>query len=146
VYDSLHTQRGAREGKVSSGYHITDLRLEDRLPTFNPFRITMAPADNSNITIKYASFADNTFTNLAIANFSTVRKKFNNGGPLPFGVPNTLFATSQTVNITRVRFVNVSFAGIPMGELIYNSDIFTIGPNSSLSDVTIDGVPVVPPQ
>jgi hypothetical protein len=51
-----------------SGAAIENVRVEDRFPAFNPFRIEVLEP------FAGAAFCNISFTNIAVANFSTIRE------------------------------------------------------------------------
>jgi hypothetical protein len=130
--NTVFVNRGDAENSPMSGVLIENVRVEDSLPAFNPFRIELlTPAAG-------ASFHDVTFTNIWIANFSTIREDWHNSKPLPFGIPNALFAVSPT-RIFNVAFNNVTIAGHPMRDLVADPRIFNIS-RETIYNVTIDGI------
>lgn len=47
---------------------------------------------------------------------------------------------SATVNVSNVRFVNVTIAGLPLVDAIADQSIFSISDGDSAINVTVDGV------
>lgn len=137
--NTVFVQRGAGQGVAMSGVRVENVRVEDPLPAFNPFRIELFA---SGVTA--CTFRDVSFTNITVANFSTIRKDLA-GKPLPHGIPNTIFAAPQgrgdLVNISNVAFNGVTIAGIAMRDLISDPTIFNLS-SGNLFNVTVDGVPV----
>lgn len=121
-----------------SGVAVNDVRCSDRLPTLNAFQFDMT-SDDAALTD--ASFAIVTFNNVAFANWSTTRKTFE-GEPLPFGIPNLLFAGGRRVNFTNVAFNNVTIAGELMGVAFLSADKWNKSGAQTLINVTADGGPV----
>jgi len=111
--------------------------VEDPLPAFNPFRI-----DLFSPGVTAGTFRDISFTNVTVANFSTIREDLA-GHPLPHGVPNSIFAAPAggAMNITNVAFFNVSIAGQSMAALIHDATLFNLSAGN-LFNVTVDGVQV----
>jgi hypothetical protein len=85
-------QRGAATGVVMSGVAIDGVVVEDRLPSLNAFELNLA-GDNPEGTHD-AAFADVSFSNIAVGNWSTVRETLDKR-PLPFGIPNLMFAEAS---------------------------------------------------
>jgi hypothetical protein len=135
--NTVFVQRGAGQGATMSGVRVENVSVEDPLPAFNPFRLELFAEG-----VTEGTFKDISFTNISVANFSTIRKDLK-GKPLPHGIPNTIFAAPQGggVNISNVAFLNVTFAGIPMRELITDPTYFNLS-TGNLFNVTVDGVPV----
>ena len=134
--NNVFVQRGGAQGSVMSGVRVENVRVEDRLPAFNPFRI-----DLFSPGVTAGTFRDISFTNVSVANFSTIREDLA-GNPLPHGVPNALFAApGRGMNITNVAFWNVSIAGQSMAALIRDATLFNLSAGN-LFNVTVDGVQV----
>jgi hypothetical protein len=132
--NTVFVQRGAAQGGVMSGVRVENVRVEDPLPAFNPFRIDLfAPG------VTAGTFRDISFTNITVANFSTIREDLA-GRPLPKGIPNALFAAPAggAVNLTNVAFWNVSIAGQSMAALIRDPTVFNLSAGN-LFNVTVDG-------
>ena len=131
--NTVFVQRGAAQGGVMSGVRVENVRVEDPLPAFNPFRIDLfAPG------VTAGTFRDVSFTNISVANFSTIREDLA-GRPLPKGIPNALFAApGSAMNLTNVAFWNVSIAGQSMAALIRDPTVFNLSAGN-LFNVTVDG-------
>jgi hypothetical protein len=130
--------RGATTGVVMSGVEIKDIRCPDRFPTLNAFQFDMT----GDAGLSDASFADVTFTNIYVANWSTTKTTFE-GKPLPFGIPNLLFAgPGKFVNFSSVAFNNVTIAGELMSTSFLNPSKWNLSSSSTLVNVTADGEPV----
>lgn len=132
--NTVFVNRGDAANAPMSGVVIDNVRVEDTLPAFNPFRIELLTPEVG------ASFHDVTFANIWIANFSTIRQSWPDSKPLPLGIPNTLFAVAPA-KIYNVAFNNVTIGGIPMRNLVSNQTIFNIS-IETISNVTIDGIVV----
>lgn len=90
--------------------------------------------------------------NIRVANFSTMRVCGHPAcgcvpacawhGAMPFGLPNLIVAgPDPRFNISGLRFVNVTMAGVPLSEAIRTAAFnLTVGP--TVAGVTVDGVPV----
>lgn len=131
--NTAFVNRGDAAGQAMSGVRIVNVRVEDRRPAFNPFRIELlAPAAG-------ATFNDVVFENISVANFSVIRRGFPAPVPLPYGIPNTIFAAAPA-RIFNLAFNNVSIAGLPMRELVCNPAIFNL--SEGLTNVTVDGEPI----
>ena len=111
--------------------------VEDPLPSYNPFFITMYNAGGPPVTA--ASFQNVTFANIIVANFSTVRHTID-GKPLPHGPPNMLFG-SAACSISNVAFINVTIAGRPMLDWVHDPTAFNLSLDG-LYNVSVDGKPV----
>ena len=135
--NNVFVQRGGAQGSVMSGVRVENVRVEDPLPAFNPFRI-----DLFSPGVTAGTFRDISFTNVTVANFSTIRVDLA-GRPLPHGIPNSLFAApgGGAMNISNVAFRNVSIAGQGMAALIRDATVFNLSVGN-LFNVTVDGVPI----
>ena len=133
---SVFVQRGAAQGSVMSGVRVENVRVEDPLPAFNPFRLNLFGGGSTASTLR-----DISFSHITVANFSTIRQD-QSGRALPHGIPNTLFAApGPGVNITNVAFTNVTIAGLPMLQLVADPSAFNLS-SGNLFNVTVDGVQV----
>ena len=122
-------------GRAMSGAAIENVRVEDRFPAFNPFRLELLlPAAG-------AAFCNVSFTNISVANFSTIRSNplVHPPLPLPRGIPNTIYAVAPAA-IYNVAFINVSIAGIAMRDLVRDPTVFNL--SAGLVNVTVDGVDI----
>jgi hypothetical protein len=135
----IFCQRGATVGGVMAGVLIDGVRVEDRLPSLNAFELDMT---GDGAPTHDAVFSDVTFRNVAIANWSTVRETLD-GRPLPFGLPNLLFAAGPQVVFRTVAFENVTIAGERMGDSVGSADKWNISGSPTLDNVTVDGVPLM---
>jgi hypothetical protein len=134
--NNVFVQRGGAQGSVMSGVRVENVRVEDPLPAFNPFRI-----DLFSPGVTAGTFRDISFTNVAVANFSTLRADLA-GNPLPHGIPNSLFAAPAAgMNLTNIAFWNVSIAGAGMAELVRDATVFNLS-KGNLFNVTVDGVQI----
>ena len=137
--NTVFVQRGVADGQVMSGVLVDDVRIEDPLPAFNPFRLDVFPSDGSPVPASF-SFRNIMFRNIVAKNFSTIRAN-QDQQPLPRGIPNTIFAASSTCNISNVSFENVTLAGFSMQDLIRDTTVFNLS-SGGLFNVTVDGRPV----
>lgn len=138
--NTVFVQRGVTDGQVMSGVVVDDIRVEDPLPAFNPFRLDVFPSDGSPVPSSF-SFRNVSFRNIVVANFSTIRQGYPVPVSLPHGIPNTIFAASDTCNISDVSFVNVTLAGLPMRALVADPTVFNLSA-VGLFNVTVDGEPI----
>jgi hypothetical protein len=122
-------------GHAMSGAAVENVRVEDRFPAFNPFRLEVLPPAVG------AAFCNISFTNISVANFSTIRSNplVHPPLPLPHGIPNTIYAVAPS-EIYNVAFNNVSIAGIAMRTLVRDPTIFNL--SVGLVNVTVDGVDI----
>ena len=134
----IFCQRGAAAGSVMAGVLIDGVRVEDRLPSLNAFELDLT---GDGAPTHDAAFADVTFRNVAIANWSTVRETLGKQ-PLPFGLPNLLFAAGPRVVFRNIAFINVSIAGELMGTAVKDARKWNISAPTTLNNVTVDGVPL----
>lgn len=134
----IFSQRGAVSGSTMAGVTIDGVVVEDRLPSLNAFELDMT-SDNP-APLSDASFADVTFRNIVIANWSTVRETLKRE-PLPFGIPNLCVAGPGAV-FRNVAFDNVSIAGQGMLQQIGDANKWSFSGASTLINVTVDGTPV----
>jgi hypothetical protein len=134
--NTVFVNRGpAIAGRAMSGAIIENVRVEDRNPAFNPFRIEVLEPYAG------AAFCNISFSNISVANFSTIREDplVHPALPLPHGIPNTIFAVAPA-RIYNVAFNNVTIAGVPMRELVRDKTIFNI--SAGLINVTVNGVDI----
>ena len=137
--NTVFVQRGVADGQVMSGVTVANVRIEDPLPAFNPFRLDVF-AGNGGPEPASFSFRNITFRDISAANFSTIRQT-QDGSPLLHGIPNTIFAASATCNISNVAFINVTLAGRPMRTLVGDPTFFNLSA-VGLFNVTVDGMPL----
>jgi hypothetical protein len=132
--NTVFVNRGDAPGHAMSGVRVENVRVEDPRPAFNPFRLELlTPAAG-------ATFRDITFVNITVQNFSTIRHTLGGRTPLPYGIPNSIFAAAPC-SISNVAFDNVTIAGRPMRDLVRYPSIFNL--SAGLVNVTVDGTPIV---
>lgn len=135
----IFCQRGASPGGAMTGVLIDGVRVEDRLPTLNAFELDMT---GDGAPTHDAVFANVTFRNIVVANWSTIRETLDKH-PLPFGLPNLVFAAGRGVSFQSVAFVNVSVGGERMTAAgTHDAGKWNFSAPSTLVNVTVDGVPV----
>jgi hypothetical protein len=135
-------QRGAVTGSVMAGVAVDGVRVEDRLPSLNAFEFDMTSGGKTPAGAHDSTFADVTFRNIAIASWSTVRQTLD-GRPLPFGLPNLMFAAGHGVNFTNIAFENVTIAGEPLLDgACDNAAKWNCSAAATLVNVTADGKPL----
>ena len=133
--NTVFVNRGDAAGRPFAGVRIENVRVEDRLPAFNPFRIELLTPGVG------AAFCNVSFANVSVANYSTIRENplVHPAQPLPHGIPNTIFAAAPA-SIYNVAFNNVSIAGIAMRDLVRDPTFFNL--SAGLLNVTVDGVDI----
>ena len=136
-------QRGAVTGASMAGATVDGVRVEDRLPSLNAFEFDMTSGGGKTPAGAHdAAFADVAFRNVAIANWSTVRETLDKR-PLPFGLPNLLFAAGQRVVFENVAFENVSIAGEGVrAHACADAEKWNCSGAATLVNVTADGAPI----
>ena len=140
---------------------VSDVRVHDPLPSFNTFQIDESDGPPGLVEERDGgdnagrSFHNVTFINITVANLSTTRTctKFGAGcncrpacsaGPLPAGMPNLLLGgtdKSQSNNISDLRFVNVTIAGMGLHELPTHAAGW-LNVSGMVFNVTLDGKPL----
>ena len=133
----IFSQRGAVSGSVMAGVTIDGVVVEDRFPSLNAFQIDMTSANSSPLSD--AAFANVTFRNIAIANWSTVRESLDKQ-PLPYGIPNLCFAGPGAA-FRNIAFDNVSIAGQNIADGLSDTNRWNFSESSTLINVTVDGTP-----
>lgn len=131
------------------GLVVENVTVEDPLPSLNAFQLQeTGPASG-------AAYADVSFRNVHVAAASTVSScpAFGGGcncfpacepGPLPYGVPNVLRGASAGLNVTNLAFVNVTLAGVNIGQVLSGrraAGLFNFS-REFVFNVTVDGMPV----
>jgi hypothetical protein len=135
--------RGAFSGVVMSGVEVNGVVVEDRLPTLNAFELDLT-GDNGGggAPVHDAAFAGVAFRNIAVANWSTVRKTLG-GRPLPFGIPNLMFAAGARVLFENLAFDNVTIAGERVDVAgVGDAAKWNVSAAGTLVNVTVDGKPL----
>jgi hypothetical protein len=130
--------RGAATGVSMSGVRVDSVRVEDALPSLNAMQFDLT---GDGAPVHNASFENVEFRNVRVANWSQVRRTLA-GAPLPFGIPNKLFAAGPGVVFRNVAFINVTIAGERMGAGVGNALKWNVSGPGSLENVTVDGVPL----
>jgi len=126
-------QRCATPCGAMAGVAVDGVRVEDGLPSLNAFELDLTGGGG-------AAFADVSFRNVAVRNFSTVRRTLG-GRPLPYGLPNLMFAADPRA-FRNVAFDNVSVAGENLRAAFADAAKWNVSARDTRSNVTIDGVPV----
>jgi hypothetical protein len=135
-------QRGAVTDSVMSGVIVDGVRVEDRLPSMNAFEFDMTSGGKRPDGAHDATFTDISFRNVHIANWSTVRETLDRR-PLPFGLPNLLFAEGRNVTFTNVNFENCTIAGERVrAGACDDAAKWNCSAADTLINVTADGAPM----
>ena len=141
---------------------VSNVRVHDPLPSMNTFQIDESDGPPGPVEERDGgdntgrSFHNVTFINITVANLSTIRTCPADGaagcncrpacsaGPLPAGMPNVLLGgadKSQANNISGLRFVNVTVAGMAVHDLPSHAAGW-LNVSGMVFDVTLDGTPL----
>ena len=135
--------RHTSTGKVMSGVTVDRLVVEDRLPSLNAWEFD-ATCNGGAGSCKNAGFVNLSFTNVHIANWSTVRS--HGQTLLPKGVPNIMLtdlgAMMNNVSVNRIRFTNCTIGGVDLAATFKDGHSWNISKGRSVHDITVDGKPV----
>ena len=131
----------------TSGVQVKNIRIEDPLPSYNPWTI--------NVNDKGA-FQNVTFEDISITNFSVVHTCTHSGcscsppctpsgnGDLPWGIPNVFAATAGTeFNISNVAFVGVTVNNQPLLQVL-SADPGYFNLSGYVTNFTVDGKDIAP--
>jgi hypothetical protein len=125
-------QRCASACGTMAGVAIDGVRVEDALPSLNAFEL--------DLTGGGSVFANVSFRNIAVRNFSTVRETLDKRS-LPFGLPNLMFGV-ELAAFDNVAFENVTIRGASISSGFADAAQWNVSKQRTRRDVTIDGVPV----
>lgn len=141
--------RGVSTGRVQSGTIVDGVTCEDPLPSLNAWRFD-ATCTNGQGGCANCGFANLTFRNVHIRNFSTVHKATHGVSPalLPHGQPNTMLtdadAAKHNVTIHDIRFEKCTIAGQDLAVTFRdNLHSWNISQDKSVYAISVDGKPVV---
>ena len=141
--------RQASTGRVQAGTIVSNVTCEDPLPSLNAFRFD-ATCKAGPGQCENSGFANLTFRNVHIRNYSTVHKAARGVSPalLPHGQPNTMLtdadAAKNNVTIHDVRFEKCTIAGEDIA-VTFRDDLhsWNVTRDKSVYAITVDGKPVV---
>jgi hypothetical protein len=114
-----------------AGVAVDGVRVEDALPSLNAFEL--------DLTGNGSVFANVSFRNIAVRNFSTVRETLDKRH-LPFGLPNLMFGVGVDAFMD-VAFDNVTIAGASIARGFADAAQWNVSKPRTRRNVTIDGVP-----
>lgn len=141
--------RNVNTGMVQGGAMVDGVTCEDPLPSLNAWRFD-ATCKHGPGTCENCGFANLTFRNVHIKNFSTVHKAVHGVSPalLPHGQPNTMLtdvdSAKKNVTIHDIRFEKCTIAGQDLA-VTFRDEMYSwnVSHDKSVYAITVDGKPVV---